>query len=143
MRTLDLTPRASVSHWSAPYIGREWAVDFNCWGMVRLVQHQVFGRDMPAYEPNTGLDELRTVVEASGWQHVEWAHLPQDGDCLTMIGPDGLHIGVVALIDGRACVLHNLGGLVDGIAQGSVRLDPIAGLRELQYGRLKLWRAPA
>ena len=139
---MNLTPFSSASHWSAKYVGLAWALLFNCWHLVALVQLEVFGRVAPIFDPSTREDDLRAVVAASGWRRTKEA--AQDGDVLLMHGPDGPHIGVIVVLDRRTHLLHNLGGVdeASGKTLGSVRLDPVDKLGSLQYGRLELWRAP-
>lgn len=142
MSTLNLTPHALATHWSAPLVGRPWRPEYSCWDLVRSVQRGQFGRAMPAYDlaDERAPEQLRAVVLASGWRRVDGE--PDEGDVLLMRGPDGLHIGVVILRDGAVHLLHNLGGMVDGVARGSVRVDALGNLRYLNYGRFELWRAP-
>jgi hypothetical protein len=140
--TLNLTPHATATHWSTLLVGLPWQPNFACWDLVRVVQLEQFGRVMPAYDlaDERAPEQLRSVVQASGWQRLEH-YRSQEGDVLLMRGPDGLHIGIVVWVDARCQLLHNLGGMVRGVAQGSVRIDPVADLGRLGYGRFELWRA--
>lgn len=139
---LDLTPHAHAAHWSAPLVGKPWAPEFTCWDLVRVVQLGQFARVMPAYDlaDERAPEHLRSVVQASGWQRAQ-GHDPAEGDVMLMRGPDGLHVGVVIKPRGQTELLHNLGGMVDGAARGSVRIDPLLDLGRLGYGRFELWRA--
>lgn len=142
---LNLTPNARALHWSAPLIGKPWAPTFTCWDLVRTVQLGQFGRVMPAYElaDERAPGQLRSVVQTSGWCRVDGTER-QEGDVMLMRGPDGLHIGVVVRVQGDCQLLHNLGELdADGQARGCVRMDRLADLGRLHYGRFELWRAQA
>jgi hypothetical protein len=109
---------------------------------VREVQAQVFGRRLPELALD-GTEAERSGVLSPLLRGGRWrmADQPGEGDVLEMRGPDGAHVGVVAVLGGRATLLHNLGDLVDGKPQGSVRRDPIDQLHHLGYGRLRCWRA--
>ena len=135
---MNLTPNTRAAHWTARYVGRPWAVDFTCWHLVHLVQLEVFRRMMPPLDVlgQLGADEMRDLIERCAWRRVAFA---TDGDIMVMRGPDGAHVGVVALLDGAKWLLHNLGG-VD--TPGSVRRDRVADLGRLGYGRFELWGPP-
>lgn len=130
---IDLTPNARASHWAAGYVGRAWSEEFNCWELVRDVQRTQFNQELPPLAVlSPGAHALLAAVD--GWRR---ATDYQTGDVLTMIGPEGPHVGVI--VDGQ--VLHNVGGVVDGKCTGSVRIDRIESLGLLGYGHLKVWRA--
>jgi hypothetical protein len=83
-----------------------------------------------------GAEEVRDLIERCQWRRVAFA---SEGDIMVMRGPDGAHVGVVAIIDGAKWLLHNLGAVG---TQGSVRRDRIADLGRLGYGRFQVWGPP-
>lgn len=107
-----------MSHWAADYIGIPWQnagndlSGFDCWGLVRHVQKQHYGRDLPLI--TTDADNLPQVrrcfkyhAELSRWQVVD---TPIDGDCaLTFRGGFADHVGVWLSVNGGG-VLHALKG---------------------------------
>ncbi len=100
-------------HWAAAYIGRPWAADgegldsFHCWALVRHVQRERFGRDLPVI-PNP--DDLLTIArrfrdhpERRRWDLVD---TPEEGDCILMRQARyPVHVGVWLEVDGGK-VLH-------------------------------------
>lgn len=142
MMTLDLSPHARATHWSAGYIGRPWSEAFTCWHMVREVQERFYGRRLPDFDPGSQSPEgeLQRAIAASAWRPVPVldAH---DGDVLMLRGTDGPHIATIVVVEGRPSVLHMIGGRNDdGSTWGSVRRDTMEALGQLGYGRLRLWR---
>lgn len=141
---LDLTPHATATHWSARWIGRAWLPSFTCWGLVREVQREVFGRSLPELTlDSTEHDRssvLSPLLRGGAWR---LADAPGEGDVLELRGPDGPHVGVAAVLAGRATLLHNLGDVLGGQPRGSVRRDAVDQLHHLGYGRLRCWRAAA
>ena len=133
---IDLSPNATATHWAAPWVGRPWSETFNCWHLVQEVQRVVFGRSLADLPIGAEEDQTAALLNiTTRWSRAEWPAL--DGDILTMLGPDGQHVGVVAANK----VLHNVGGRRDGYLWGSVRLDRVGELGRMGYGHLKLWRA--
>jgi cell wall-associated NlpC family hydrolase len=134
----DLSPHARATHRAAPYVGRAWAPTFNCWHLTQAVEREVFARALPDLAVASDDDQaaaLRAITAV--WRPVAGAITQAlDGDILTMVGADGTHVGV--MIDGK--VLHNVGGVRDGVVWGSVRLDALPMLGVLRYGHLQLWR---
>jgi hypothetical protein len=139
---MNLTPHASAGHWTSRYVGRLWATDFTCWHLVAAVQAEVFDRALPAFDVvdvRDG-DDIRALIERSAWRRV--GH-QVEGDIVAMHGPDGPHVGVLVLHGVRPKLLHNLGGMGEAGPHGSVRLDALADLGRLGYGRFELWGPPA
>lgn len=95
-------------------IGKPWKLgaygpnQYDCWSLSRLVQKELFGRDMPMFEdPPTalrGLVKLITTSEhRSKWQKVEE---PKHGCLVEMTrSTQPYHLGVWLDIDGGA-ILH-------------------------------------
>lgn len=142
---INLTPHAKAQHWSAEYVGLPWSEDFNCWHLVRKVQLERFGREMPALDinmdPSTeNWQALTDLLVHSVWRPAEG--VPREGDVLLMRGPRGPHVGVIVYPGVRPELLHNDGiELPDGTASGSTTIAPVSDLPKLKYGRFKLWRA--
>jgi hypothetical protein len=139
---MNLTPHAAARHWSAHYIGTPWTPQYTCWGFVRSVQAIEFGRALPEVAlgdsagDRTGV--LLPLLRSGQWAQCEGPAI--DGDILSMRGPDGPHVGVVAVIGGAEWLVHNLGSAA---VPGSVRRDRVDELGRLGYGHLQLWRAAA
>jgi cell wall-associated NlpC family hydrolase len=148
---MNLTPNATVSHWSAGYVGLPWVPGadgpdaFDCWGLVRHVQRAHYGRDLPRLvvdvreTPREQWGELRSLVQHSPWRQVHDAW--SDGDILVMLNAAGLpHVGVVVARE-RLCVLHSCGEIDDrGFPQGVISLDPVAELGSSGFGHIDAWR---
>ncbi|CAA6605818.1 conserved hypothetical protein [Rhodospirillaceae bacterium LM-1] len=105
-------------HWANSYIGLPWQADgdgpdcFHCWALVRHVQKERFGRDLPAI-PNPEVllmiaRHFRDHPERQRWQLVE---APQEGDCVLMRQARyPVHVGVWLDVDGGK-VLHAIQGM--------------------------------
>jgi hypothetical protein len=139
---MNLTPHARAAHWSARYIGAAWSPTFTCWDLVRTVQDAEFGHALPPLALGSAGDE-RSATLLPLLRGGAWLATPgpaEDGDVLVMRGPDGPHVGVVAILDGAEWLLHNVGSID---TPGSVRRDRVDQLGRLGYGHLQLWRAAA
>jgi hypothetical protein len=152
MHAFNLSPNASATHWSAPYVGRLWSPAFFCWSLVQLVQLEQWQRvlpDLPGEGDRTA--QLRALTGHAGWAQVMGPAITEarEGDVLLTRGPEGPHVGVVIQRRGfPVSLLHNLGGIVEdgprkGQAVGSVRIDTLAALGSLGYGHARAWRAIA
>jgi cell wall-associated NlpC family hydrolase len=133
---INLSPNVTT-HPAAKYVDMPWSEDFNCWGLIRAVQADVFGRKLP--ELPIGADENQTAALLAvvvGWSRVSGR--PIEGDIVTMTSPTGPHVGVV--VQGR--LMHNVGHKnPDGTCEGRVRVDDLDSLGSLGFGHLKVWRA--
>lgn len=152
---LNMTPHAVASHWSARYIGRPWSERFTCWHLVQEVQWREFGLRMPDVNVSGTAPDQHEVLAAlmrtgDPWQpvpvplHGSVQTVAAEGDVLLMAGNHGPHVGVVLRKPGAGVeVLHNMGGRMPGTGRvhGGVRVDAVAELGLLNYGRLRLWRA--
>lgn len=137
---MKMTPNAGARHWSAAFTGKPWAAGatgpdaFDCWGLVRHVQRERYGRDLAHLAvPSDGQQwrTVREVVQWSGWARVVDA--PREGDALLMLDPFGdPHIGVVVAVPGL-WLLHALEGR-------GVQLDRLDMLGLLGLGHLQCWR---
>jgi cell wall-associated NlpC family hydrolase len=148
---MNLTPHASATHWSARYVGLPWAPGadgpdaYDCWGLVRAVQRERYGRDLPrlavrADAPPGQWGELRQLVKrSSSWRQIDgaWA----DGDILVMLNAKGLpHVGTVVARE-RLFVLHSCGELDEQQRpRGESALDPVAELGASGFGHIDAWR---
>lgn len=107
-----------MSHWANQYIGKPWGngaqgpTAFDCWALVRHVQREHYGRDLPIIQIDADNDAERNAAfdghpEKSRWQLVE---TPLDGDCvLTHRGRQIDHVGLYLELDGGR-VLHAIRG---------------------------------
>lgn len=107
-----------MTHWAERYIGLPWInggggeSGYDCWALVRQVQREHYGRDLPAIHVDAGdLAALGAAFarhpERARWRRVE---APQDGDCvLTHKGAHADHVGVYLDLDGGR-ILHSVRG---------------------------------
>jgi hypothetical protein len=134
---INLTPNATAAHPASRFVGMPWSEDFNCWHLVQAVQREVFGRHVANLPIATEEDQtaaLRVITRQFPQVH----DAPRDGDILSMIGPHGLHVGVMV----GARLLHNVGGREpDGTVKGAVMASELRELGSLGYGHVKVWRA--
>lgn len=137
-------------HWAAQYIGTPWQLGatgpdaYDCWGLVRHVQRQHFGREMPALTIGQTALQIRTPEQ---WRtlrellaHTPWrcvAGKPGPGDIALMRTACGPHVGVCIEADGAVGVLHATGVVDRG---GAVVYSRANDLHELGYGRIEYWR---
>jgi len=110
-----------TSHWAMRFYerhhgyqpGAEGPDTYDCWGLVRAVEREHYGRELPVvpvevYEGGRGTHAvIRGILESHGWH---CAAAPRDGDGVVMRRPTGdLHVGVWLEIDGGR-VLHCIEG---------------------------------
>lgn len=148
--------------WLAPYLaagyrrGAQGPQHFDCWGLVRELQHARWGRTMPALQVgpavlpqpgNAQWQALARLCRHSGWVRRPPGQPPALGDVLLMRGGGGLHVGVA--LDGLRMV-HAHGGPRPGFeAQpqhdvGAVSVARLDALGLLGLVLLSVWahRAP-
>jgi cell wall-associated NlpC family hydrolase len=127
--------------WAIEYIGKEWVSgdagpdSFDCWGLVRHVQKNIYNRDVP--EISVDAMNIRAVVaafnnhpERQNWEEVKE---PKDGDCLLMSsGKEPTHVGIWIDIDG--------GGVLHAIQGTGVVFSKNANLKLLGYNTLGIYR---
>lgn len=133
-------------HWSADYVGIPFAWEgydragCGCWGLVWLVQREVFGRDLPRHDAFNAEAAEGAEVDPTLWRS-GIAYRPvalaeaADGDLLHMHGTHlgrrtDLHIGVICA---GARVLHTeaaTGAIVEPLS------SPRAARRVIQAYRL-------
>lgn len=118
------------------YVGIPWREDFTCWGLVRLVQAQEFGRSLPDLQVGEHLRaaQERILLELIGKEGVWRKKRTADaGDIMVCRSTDGPHVGVMV---GRTRVLHNVGSRS---RPGNTRLDRIADLPGAGFQRIEFW----
>jgi len=133
-----------TAHWAMQYLGRPWVSggqgphDFDCWGLVRWVQREHFGRELPLVVVDaTCKAEILAAfdghAEYARWQLVE---KPAEGDCVvTMTAPDEpSHVGVYLEIDGGR-ILQCVTG--SGVVAPSLRATRRSIGQHLQFWRWK------
>lgn len=123
-----------MTHWAERYIGRPWASgangpdSFDCWGLVREVERDHFGRELPdAPDRQALIDTAREVLGAQAWVRTI---APIEGDGVIMrMGPQ-VHVGVYLEADGGG-VLH----AVEGVGVVFTARDQLAvrGWRRVEY----------
>lgn len=134
-----------ITHWTGLYVGRRYvAGEFDCGELARLVQREVFGREirLPSardYELAGGtLDKFRAMaaqIERCKDDVAVRVDAPRDGDGVLLVSRGyRQHIGVHAAIAGERWVLH----ASDGSGQVQLQRErdlPIRGLRVEGYYR--------
>ena len=107
-------------HWSAKYLGIPYvrngysAAGAYCWGLVWLVQREVFGRDLPKW-PHGDPAEFQGGISRLAPKPIALEDA-REGDVLSMKSVGERHIGVFA---GDDRVLHTeeaTGSLIERIA---------------------------
>lgn len=122
------------------YLGRPFRADacgpeaFDCRGLVRAVQHALWGRDVP---PLAGADALR-ACRAAGWAPT--TEPPAAGDVLLVHAIDGAHVGVFVRAGRRVMVLHARSRIVRGMQVGRVERHLLQDLLACGYARPQVWR---
>lgn len=131
-------------HWAAKYIGLPWRLGasgpdaFDCWGLVRHVQKEHFGIEMPhlnVYQCDNK-EEINALLRSSPWKRS--SDETKEGDVVLMYGADGPHVGIVLEIDGIAGCLHAIGSVKsNGSVVFTQRLEDLSALG---FARLQFWR---
>jgi cell wall-associated NlpC family hydrolase len=119
------------------YIGLQWSAGargpdaFDCWGLLRHVQAQHFGKIVP------DVTEFGAVVrdmydERMNSREWEIADQPFHGAGVLMRGGDDPHVGVFLDLEG--------GGVLHSMERVGVIWSPRATLRLLGFSKLKFYR---
>lgn len=123
-------------HWAFDYIGQPWVHgEHDCWGFVRRVQFERFGRVVPAFDVDAynRMACARAVVanpERSNWILVA---VPEEGDCVLLAhARHPSHVGLWVDADGGG-VLHCLRG--DGVVFQSIKALKASGWGHLEFYR--------
>jgi cell wall-associated NlpC family hydrolase len=133
-----------MTHWAERYIGIPWVNgatgpdEFDCWGFVRHVQRERFGRELPPIKVDA--DSIRDVARAFGshderasWMQVE---RPIEGDCVLMAHAKyPSHVGLWVEVDG--------GGVLHCIRGPGVVFNSLSALRHFGWGRIDIYRRGA
>lgn len=130
-----------MTHWASQYIGRPWTVggqgpdSFDCWGFVRFVQKEHYGRDLPFIDIDA--NNLRATIKGMMFHDVRkvWENVsrPSDGDAVLMAhGKYPTHVGIWVDVDGGG-VLHCTRG--EGVVFSSLSALRIAGWGRIEYYR--------
>lgn len=103
-----------MTHWATRYIGLPWESGaqgpdaFDCWALVRHVQREHYGRELPVIDVDAHDLAAVHAAFASHPERARWRRVdaPQDGDCVQVWrGNEIDHVGIYLDIDdGR--VLH-------------------------------------
>ena len=115
--------------WANEYVGGSWSAEFNCWHWFRLIQAQVFKRDVPLV--TFGASHNAIAGASQQWRRVA---NPKDGDALVMLDAQHkFHIGVWCMAGG--VVIHACQGY--GVIADDLSQLPVYGLR---LRRVYTWR---
>lgn len=116
------------------YVGLPWSPTFTCWDLVRKVQRERFGREVPQLEIGDPAAQERVLLQMVG-EHGVWRRTlqPRAGDIMSCRGLAGPHVGVMV---SATRVLHNVGSRE---RPGSVRRDRIADLALAGFQRVVYW----
>lgn len=123
----------------APLIGLPWEIGaegphaYDCWGLARMIQREVFGREVPAVtEPPESTRALMRFIkehaERSNWRRVEE---PSHG-CMVEMAHNShpFHIGVFLDIDGGG-IVHSMRG--QGVCWDRVATLRLSGWRRINF----------
>lgn len=130
-------------HWAWAYLGLPWANGglgpeaFSCWGLVRWIQREHFGRELP--EIPVDADDRDAIV--AGMEAVlrsgEWTRtlMPEEGAGVVLrVARDPLHVGVWVNADG--------GGVLHCVRHSGVWFSTRARLRQQGYVRCDFYVPP-
>lgn len=133
---------ATKPHWAMRYFGKPWQSGaqgpdaFDCWALVRTVQKEIYGRDLPMLMVD-GLDTA-AVIDAfsnktayANWQQVQ---APVEGDCvITKSAPDKPeHVGIWIDVDG--------GRILQAVYGSGVVIASPQATQKLIGQHLEYWR---
>lgn len=132
---------SAATRWETDYIGRPWQSGaagpeaFDCWGLVRSIQRDVYGRHLPTVDIDA--TDVRAVIgmfeshpERSRWHRVE---VPVEGDCVLMShAKHPSHVGLWLDCNGGG-VLHSLRG-------AGVVFSSMSALRRERWARIEFYR---
>lgn len=105
-----------MAPWAAEYVGIPYIFGglsrdgADCWGLVRLILAEQFGKDLPAFSREDSPEALaRIAAEASATIAAACVATPEVGDIL-LLNHNGApsHVGIVV---GDGYMLHTLGRL--------------------------------
>lgn len=130
------------NHWVMNYFGKPWVSGaqgpdaYDCFALVRAVQRDVFGIDMPiimvdALNADVVKKTFSDTSHYATWRQVD---VPQEGDCvITKSSPDSPeHVGIwVDIDDGR---------ILQCVFGSGVVLPNVAATKQLIGQHLEYWR---
>lgn len=128
-------------HWAFQYVGLPWESGaqgpraFDCWALVRHVQREHFGRELPLIDVDAHNLAAVHVAFASHAERARWIKVdaPQEGDCvLTHKGQHPDHVGIYLAADGGR-VLHAVQG-------SGVVCTALPALRRLGWEPIEFYR---
>jgi hypothetical protein len=114
--------------------GADGPGSFDCWGLTRCAQREIFGRDLPLLDPACRADPaamVAAVAEAairSDWPPIKG---PVHGAIITMVRGREHHIGVFLTID--------FGGLLHSTVQAGVAFDQLVLLPAQGWSRVRYY----
>lgn len=121
-----------------PYrLGAAGPDEFDCWGLTRLVQRDVYGRDLPLFEMAVKCGRMAmAAVIAAHPERKRWRQIPRpvDGALISMAQQGrGYHLGTFVALDG--------GLIVHTLEESGVVADRAVHLRTLGWHSIK-WYVP-
>lgn len=128
-----------MNHWTERYVGLPVGEGFDCAELARLVNREVFGREIqvPGERDYIGAESVRARFSAMQSQIAqelpacaEPTDAPVDGDGVLIKARGYLqHVGIYCLVDGEPCVLHAADMKVGPqVVRQRIREMPIRGL---------------
>lgn len=119
------------------YIGLPWVAGgrgpdaFDCWGLLRYLQREHFGRGLPEIPEfgDTARAMYQVQMSSGAWEIVAQ---PEHGAGVLMRGGDDPHVGVWLDCEG--------GGVLHAMERVGVIWTPYRSLRLIGFSRLKYYR---
>lgn len=128
--------------WISQYFGKPWESGaqgpdaYDCWALVRAVNHEVFGIDLPfiscdALNPDAIKATFNGNAEFNNWRMVD---APQNGDCVvTKSNPKDVdHVGVWVDVDG--------GKILQSVYGSGVVLITLEATKRMIGQHVEFWR---
>jgi len=121
-----------------PYIGiphkpgGEGPDAYDCWHLLRHLQKEYFGVEMPLApigDEEACLALFKDKTASGDWVHVE---VPQHGDCVLLRGGMWPHVGIYLDLDG--------GGVLHAMEDAGIIWTRLPRLRALGFGRTTYYR---
>jgi cell wall-associated NlpC family hydrolase len=129
-----------MNHWAAHYVGKDWdpRADgpdaFSCWGLVRSFYRTEHGIALPfvavGQADENNVRAIKQAAQVSGRRRVD--RHPRDGDIVVLPLPLEVHAGLVALANGKLCLLESSRG----------RGVTLTTWHEAVQGQFELWGWP-
>ena len=123
-------------HWAFDYIGLPWIRgDHDCWGFVRRVQLERFGRSVPAFDMDAYNSLACARAVAANPERINWQSVttPKEGDCVLLAhAKHPSHVGVWVEVDG--------GGVLHCLQSSGVVFQSVKSLKASGWGHLEFYR---